>query len=136
MVSSNLKMYDPMEVIHYWFGTPGSPEHGKRRDVWFKDGRSIDDEIRDQFLPLHEEAASGGLNHWREDPVSCLALILVLDQFSRHMFRDGPLAYGSDPQALEIAKHALDSEFDHHNQLSYSPRAKKMVGSFSGWPPG
>ena len=112
-----MKMYDPLEVNDYWFGTPGSPEHGKRRDVWFKDGRSIDDEIRGQFLPLHEQAASRGLNHWREDPVSCLALILVLDQFSRHMFRDTPLAYATDPQALETAKHALDSEFDHDRPI-------------------
>ena len=117
MVSKDLKMYDPLEVIDYWFGAQGSPEHGKRRDVWFKDGRSIDDEIRGQFLPLHEQAASRGLNHWREDPVSCLALILVLDQFSRHMFRDTPLAYATDPQALETAKHALDSEFDHDRPI-------------------
>lgn len=99
------------EVIDYWFGAPGSPEHGKRRDVWFKDGRSIDAEVRDRFLPLHEEAASGGLDRWREDPRSCLALILVLDQFPRHMFRDGPLAYATDLRALETAKHALDAEF-------------------------
>jgi len=112
MASSDLKIYEPSEVIDYWFGTPGSPERGQRRDIWFKDGRSIDDEIRDQFLPLHEEAASGGRNLWREDPRSCLALIIVLDQFPRHMFRDGPLAYATDPQALETAKHALNAQFD------------------------
>ena len=100
------------EVLDCWFGAPGSPEHGQRRDMWFKDGRSIDAEIRERFLALHEEAASGVLDHWRQDPRACLALILLLDQFPRHMFRDRPLAYATDPRALATAKHALDAGFD------------------------
>ena len=100
------------EVLNYWFGAPGSPEHGRRRDMWFKDGRSFDDEIRERFLSIHEEAASGGLDRWRQDPRACLALILLLDQFPRHMFRDRPLAYATDPRALATAKRALDAGYD------------------------
>ncbi len=100
------------EVLDYWFGAPGSPEHGQRRDMWFKDGRSFDDEIRERFLSFHAKAASGGLDRWRQDPRACLALILVLDQFPRHMFRDRPLAYATDPRALATAKHALDAGYD------------------------
>jgi uncharacterized protein (DUF924 family) len=104
-------------VLDYWFGAPGSPEHGQRREIWFKDGRAIDAEIRERFLDLHEKAASGGLDHWRQDPRACLALILLLDQFPRHMFRDRPRAYATDPKALATATHALDAQFDRDRPL-------------------
>ncbi len=100
------------EVLDYWFGAPGSADHGRRRDVWFKDGRTIDAEIRERFLPLHEQAACGGLDRWREDGRACLALILVLDQFPRHIFRDRRHAYATDRRALATARHALDAEYD------------------------
>lgn len=99
-------------VLEYWFGAPESPEYGQRRDIWFKDGRSIDADIRERFFSLHETAASGALDHWRQEARTCLALILVLDQFSRHMFRDGPRAFAADSKALATAKHALDAGFD------------------------
>ena len=100
------------EVLDYWFGAPESPDHGRRRDMWFKDGRTIDGEIRQRFLALHTDAASGGLDRWREDGRACLALILVLDQFPRHMFRDAPRAYASDRRALATAMHALRAGYD------------------------
>ena len=100
------------EVLDYWFGAPGGPEHGQRREIWFKEGRSIDAEIRERFGSLHEEAASGALDHWREDARACFALILVLDQFSRHMFRDTARSYAADARALAISKHALDAGYD------------------------
>jgi uncharacterized protein (DUF924 family) len=100
------------EVLDYWFGAPGSPEHGTRREMWFQEGRTIDAEIRDRFLPLHRRAAAGELDHWRDDPRACLALILLLDQFSRHIYRDRPEAYAADPKALATAQHALDAGYD------------------------
>ncbi len=99
-------------VPDFWFGAPGGADHGKRREIWFKEGRSIDAEIREKFLTLHEQAASGGLDHWRGDRRACLALILVLDQFPRHMFRDRAGAYASDDQALATATAALDAGHD------------------------
>ena len=100
------------EVLDYWFGAPGSPEHGQRREIWFKEGRSIDAEIRGRFLALHEDATSGALDHWRDDARACFALILVLDQFSRHMFRDTARSYAADPRALATARHALAAGYD------------------------
>ena len=105
-------MHRADEVLEYWFGSPNSPEYDQRRDIWFKDGRSIDAEIRERFLSLHEEAATGALDHWRDDPRACLALVLLLDQFPRHMFRDRPRAYATDPQAVAVATHALDAGHD------------------------
>ncbi len=100
------------EVLDYWLGPPESPGYGEPRAVWFKEGRSIDGEIRERFGPLHEQAAGGALDPWRDDPRACLALILLLDQFPRHMFRGQPRAFATDPQALAAAKGALDAGHD------------------------
>jgi len=97
------------EVLDYWFGPVGSPDYGKPREVWFKDGRSIDAEVRTRFLGLHEAAAGGAHDDWRDDARTCLALVLLFDQFPRHMFRDTPRAFATDPLALATAKHALDA---------------------------
>lgn len=99
-------------VLDFWFGAPGSPEHGEHRDIWFR-GRTtaFDEEIRDQFLDVHERAAAGEFDHWKESAQGCLALCLVLDQFPRNMFRMTPRAFATDPKALEIAKHALAAGF-------------------------
>lgn len=105
-------MHGAGEILQYWFGAPESPDHGRRREMWFKEGRSIDAEIRDRYLALHGEAAAGRLDHWRDEARACLALILVLDQFPRHIFRDRPEAYASDPRALATAKHALEAGYD------------------------
>jgi len=105
------------EVLEYWFGAPDGPDHGRRRDIWFKDGRSIDGEIRDRFGALHDEAARGRLDRWRGDNRACLALILVLDQFPRHLFRDRPEAYATDGRALATARHALDLGYDRDRPL-------------------
>lgn len=101
------------EILDYWFGPPESPEHGQWRDMWFKEGRTIDAEIRERFLLVHEEAVAGGLDPWREDARACLALVLLFDQFPRHMFRGLPRSYDTDPRALAAAKHALEAGYDH-----------------------
>ena len=100
------------DVLLYWFGSPDSPEFGKPREVWFQLGRTIDDEIRERFLPLYEEAVAGKHDHWRDDPRACLALIIVLDQFPRHMFRDQARAYAADAKALATSQHALAAGYD------------------------
>ena len=99
------------EILDYWFGPPESPEYGERRTIWFQDGRMIDAEVRERFLTHHEAAAGGAFDHWREDARACLALILLFDQFPRHMFRDRPRAYATDQLALAVAKHALEAGY-------------------------
>lgn len=105
------------EVLEYWFGLPEDPEYGKPREVWFAKGRTLDADIRERFRSLNEEAASGALDQWRDDPKTCLALIILLDQFSRHIFRDQPEAYANDPKALAVAEHALDAGYDKDRMI-------------------
>lgn len=68
---------------------------------------AFDQLVRDRFLPLHAQAHAGELNEWRETPIGRLAEIIVLDQFSRNMFRDTPAAFASDDLALQLAQEAV-----------------------------
>jgi uncharacterized protein (DUF924 family) len=99
---------EPGDVLTFW------REAGRER--WFKQDDAFDREIADRFLALHEQAAAGNLKHWASNADSSLALILVLDQFSRNLFRDSPRAFAQDAAAREIAgaaiRHGFDNEFE------------------------
>jgi uncharacterized protein (DUF924 family) len=100
----------PSDVLFFWFGGPGL--HGKRHKRWFEKSDAFDREIGERFAPLYEHAAAGKLAHWKSQPVDCLALILILDQFPRNMFRGTPRAFAADPLALEAARHAVALGYD------------------------
>jgi uncharacterized protein (DUF924 family) len=98
------------EVLAFWFGPPG--ERGKRQKRWFEKSDAFDREVRERFLPFYEEAATGKLAHLKESAEDCLALIVLLDQFPRNMFRGTPRAFATDAMALEMARHAVARGFD------------------------
>ena len=98
------------EILAFWFGE--GDVHGKRREQWFKKNVAFDDEIGERFLDTYELAAAGKLAHWKDHAQSCLALIVVLDQFPRNMFRDSPRAFAADALAREATRHALANGFD------------------------
>jgi uncharacterized protein (DUF924 family) len=95
------------EILEFWFG-----EDLKPRKIWFTQNSSFDQEIRSRFLSLHTQAATGQLDTWITSPESCLALVLLLDQFSRNMFRGKPQAFATDPKALQVAQMAIAQHFD------------------------
>ena len=98
------------EVLLFWFGKPA--ERGKRHKRWFEKSDAFDGEVRERFLGLYEEASVGHRAHWEARPHDCLALIVVLDQFPRHMFRGTPRAFATDDQALHAARHAVEQGYD------------------------
>ena len=93
-------------VLEFWFR--GDLE----RKEWFSKEPSFDDEIRARFLALYEEGARGAFTVWRNSPRSCLALIVLLDQFPRNMFRGSARAFATDALALDAARHAVASGYD------------------------
>ncbi|HSL00055.1 MAG TPA: DUF924 family protein [Rubrobacteraceae bacterium] len=97
----------PEDVLRFWFG-----EEDAWREEWFTKSEDFDREIRDRFETLYESAASGTLDDWRESAEGALALVIVLDQFPRNMFRGDPKCYATDEKALATAKHALDRALD------------------------
>ncbi len=79
---------------------------------WFKPHETVDADIRRRFLATYEAAAAGRLTNWEAAAESALALVIVLDQFPRNMFRGTPRAFAADPLARAIAERAIAQGFD------------------------
>lgn len=91
-------------IHEFWFGAPGSPEHGNKREAWFMADDAFDTEIRASFLDDFEAAARGDLDAMADQSTGALALIILLDQFPRNMFRGSARAFATDPKSLAIAE--------------------------------
>jgi uncharacterized protein (DUF924 family) len=103
------------EILDFWFAQDKQgkeAEYAQRRKVWFAKNPSFDQTIRTRFQADYELAAAGKLMDWQETSQGCLALILLLDQFPRNMFRGEAQSFATDSQALAIAQHAIDQGFD------------------------
>lgn len=101
------------KILHFWF-TELQPSQW-----WVKDPE-LDNIIRNRFAEVHQQANRCELYTWRDTPKGRLAEILVLDQFSRNMFRDTPKAFASDSLALALAQEAVSLGID--KQLSNSEK--------------
>jgi uncharacterized protein (DUF924 family) len=99
-------------LLDFWFGPPGDPERENHRQIWFKSTPEHDDRLRELFLADYERAAAGALAAWEAAPESTLALVLLLDQIPRNIFRATPRAYATDPAACAAADRALARGFD------------------------
>ncbi len=105
-------MVTPSDILDFWFGVPGSPERETYRKEWFVKSDDFDDEIRGRFLDAYESAAAGEFEDWKTNPEGCLALLILLDQFPRNMFRGDARTYATDAMAKLGAEHALTLGFD------------------------
>ena len=90
----------PDTVLHFWFKEASPKQH-------FSKDPAFDASIRDRFLTLHVQAAAGELWSWRATPSGRLAEIIVLDQFSRNLYRNDPRAFAQDGMALVLAQEAV-----------------------------
>ena len=91
----------PSDVLNFWF------EELKQEDWWRKSDQ-LDQTIKSRFLELHTAASNNELYSWRLTAKGGLAEVIVLDQFSRNIFRDRPEAFAQDPQALSLAQFAIE----------------------------
>ncbi len=82
------------------------------RSSWFFPTQEFDQLCTTRFLTSYEDAARGRLEDWKNEPRNCLALVLLLDQFPRNMFRDTARAFKTDAKARELSRHAIASGFD------------------------
>jgi len=103
---------DATRVLDFWFGAPGTPEHGTDRPEWFRKDPAFDARIREAFASLIERALRGELEAWQAAPRSGLAQIVVLDQFTRNVFRDTPRAFAGDARALAAARALVGTRQD------------------------
>jgi uncharacterized protein (DUF924 family) len=94
----------PEDVLAFWRAS------GPQK--WFRKDAEFDREITARFLGTHEAAAAGRLAGWEATPDGALALLLLLDQFPRNMFRDSACAFATDPLARAVADRAIARQFD------------------------
>jgi uncharacterized protein (DUF924 family) len=94
----------PQQIVAFW------RDAGPAR--WYEKDPVFDDEIRERFLATHEAAAAGKLRDWETTAEGTLALLILLDQFPRNMFRNNARAFATDPLARAIAAGALVRGFD------------------------
>lgn len=88
------------EVIKFWFEKLGPSD-------WYAKSDELDARIKDQFEPTYHQIVAGETSDWRTTPQGRLAEIIVLDQFSRNMFRGTAAAFNADPIALILAQEAI-----------------------------
>lgn len=102
------------EVLRFWFGPAvGEPSAAKDRlRFWFTGSTMLDREIQRRFGSLLGHPLPGALQSWNGDARECLAQVIVLDQFSRNIFRGTAEAFAQDPVALQVAMSVLDSGSD------------------------
>ncbi|MGQ7269158.1 DUF924 family protein [Marinobacter nauticus] len=102
-------MFDWKELLDFWFGEldeNGIPDRD-HRNRWFRSDRAFDQEIRRRFLSLVLFASEQGLDHWRKAAGGSLAEIILLDQFTRNIFRGGAMAFDNDRLARQLCRGAM-----------------------------
>ena len=101
-------------ILSFWFEEKllTAPQIDGRMDVWFGEEPAFDQQIRDEFAADVEAASQGQLDHWAETPNGRLALILLLDQFRRNIFRGTSDAYACDQQALRLCVEGARDKLD------------------------
>ena len=100
------------DVLDFWYGAPGSPERGTARSAWFRKDPAFDDAIRVRFGEVVAIALAGGYGEWCATAHGALARVIVLDQFTRNIFRDTARAFAGDARALATAEDAVDRGLD------------------------
>lgn len=109
------------EILEFWFEGKTDHDQAKGKEnpyrKWFRGGPELDAEITRRFSADIEKALQGQYDEWKVESKGSLALILLLDQFTRNAFRGTPRAYSGDEKAVALALSAIDQQFE--KQLSY-----------------
>ena len=96
------------EILSFWFGEPPLVE----RDVWFRKDPAFDATIRARFGEAIAAARAGAFGEWCHDPLGALARVILLDQFTRNVYRGTAEAFSGDERALATADDAIAKGFD------------------------
>ncbi len=102
-----------MDIIGFWQAAGPTK--------WFSKDSRFDDAIRLKFEPVHHRAARGEYDAWLATAEGCLALLILLDQFPRNLFRGSPHAFATDALARRIARRAVQADFDQEVDPALRP---------------
>ena len=106
------KTASAQDVLDFWFSE-------SQLEQWYKKDPAFDEAIRSRFEDTITAALSARLDGWANEPDACLALILVLDQFTRNVYRDRPKAFSGDEMALALSLRCIDRGFLAHENAAW-----------------
>ncbi|WP_345813471.1 DUF924 family protein [Paraburkholderia sp. PREW-6R] len=115
------------EVLECWFGSPDAADFGHERKIWFRRNKAFDAMLLERFGALIDAGRDGLLDSWQATPLGALALVIVLDQFSRNGYRHTPRAFAADHKALAVAQRMIAAGADRllptaqHRAFAYLP---------------
>jgi len=143
----NTALADAQGVLDFWFGTPRDAHYLQSRPEWFRKDAAFDAAIRSGFGARIEAALRGDLDGWLARPLSAVAYILLLDQFTRNAFRDQPGMYAGDARALAAARQLMAAgtdrqlpalmrqfvylPFEHSEQLADQDASVQLFGALA-----
>lgn len=133
-------------ILTFWFGGPTDTDYGHYRKIWFTKDADFDAQIRQRFLGDYEKAAAGEYLVWQQAPERAIALLLLLDQFPRNLFRGEPRSFATDAQALAIAQSLVNTgadkslipayrffaylPFEHSEEMAHQNRCVQLMAGF------
>lgn len=105
-------MKQASDLLTMWFAGVDQPDTAPLMKRWFGSDPQSDAQLQRDFGPLLAEAEAGGLQSWEAEPESMLALVVLLDQFSRNLHRGSGQAFANDPRARDLAAQAIEKGWD------------------------
>jgi uncharacterized protein (DUF924 family) len=111
MKGVNMEAMEAKEIVDFWFGEDETDILSNAEQRWQKDP-AFDRAIEQMFKPVLDDVVMGMNDDWLHEPEPCLAYIIVLDQFTRNIFRDTPQMFAQDNLALAACEHAIDAGHD------------------------
>jgi len=111
-LDKNISMTRPYEVLKFWFGEDFEKDPFRNSKFWFEKNPAFDREIKTRFEEDLKAAVSVAREDWKVDPQGRLAFVILLDQFSRNMYRGTPRMFSQDPLALEAAIEGIEKGDD------------------------
>ncbi|MFK8181874.1 MAG: DUF924 family protein [Phormidesmis sp.] len=99
-------------ILTFWFGASKPKTVGQYRKEWFVKSNDFDQQIRQHFLVDIEKAAQGDYDHWQQQARYAVALLILLDQFPRNIYRGSAKSFETDHKAIEVATKLVETEMD------------------------
>jgi len=112
-------------LFDFWFGEADHPERFHHKQVWFRGTPEFDTAVRDNFAADHDDAVAARLAAWEAEPLSCLALVMLLDQVPRNIFRSTPRAF--DQQVHAAWRVFFYLPFEHSEALADQQRGLDLL---------
>lgn len=99
-------------ILDFWFGKATEPDYGRYRKAWFIKDAAFDEQIHRRFLADAQKGADEVYESWKSQLPSAVALVLLLDQFPRNLYRGQSRSFATDPQALALAQNLVEGRRD------------------------